>query len=333
MAVARWLFLLPWGGSQMPSKHHEAPLSFASTAVEEAEFRKPWTGTCKSMVLYYIAEEPSKRLPSSAFAVPTSCSSSSSCRTPTMYYYNSTTTALLATSILQVTLDSSWKRHKIWDKPEIKVTLRLLRQATSSTMAFRMKKDIVVGWNYAHGIHVLIYVKLQVLSRIILSNGVSAFFTQLSSAMKVQHTGHVYAEFFQKVKVVRSSGSKFYTFIVCSMISFFFLAQITRTEGSYTTTIGFSFQKGRKFDSNQWPLPKAVLWEDFKLEDKHGGEGFFFLLLFGSLPSAPTAFSGTHLSKISFSSNEKSQSMSWGFWFTSKDSFFNQLYMFLKTWW
>ena len=93
------------------------------------------------MVLYYIAEEPSKRLPSTAFAVPTSCSSSSSsCRTPTMYYYNSTTTALLATSILQVTLDSSWKRHKIWDKPEIKVTLRLLRQATSSTMAFRMKK-------------------------------------------------------------------------------------------------------------------------------------------------------------------------------------------------
>ena len=195
MAVARWLFLLPWGGSQMPSKHHEAPLSFASTAVEEAEFRKPWTGTCKSMVLYYIAEEPSKRLPSSAFAVPTSCSSSSSCRTPTMYYYNSTTTALLATSILQVTLDSSWKRHKIWDKPEIKVTLRLLRQATSSTMAFRMKKDIVVGWNYAHGIHVLIYEwqKLQVLSisRIILPNGVSAFFTQLSSAMKVQHTEQV----------------------------------------------------------------------------------------------------------------------------------------------
>ena len=189
-------------------------------------------------------------------------------------------------------------------------------------------KKTVAGWNHAHGVHVLIYgwQKLQVLSvsRIILSDGVSAFFTQLSSTAYC-----TYAEFFRKVKVARSSGGKFFTFIVCSMISFFFLAQITRTEGSYTTTIGFSFQKGRKFDSNQWPLPKAVLWEDFKLEDKHGGEGFFFLLLFGSLPSAPTAFSGTHLSKISFSSNEKSQAMSWGFWFTSKDFFFNELFMFL----
>ena len=75
-------------------------------------------------------------------------------------------------------------------------------------MAF--EKDIVVDQFHAHGIHVLIHgwQKLQVLSssRIILSNGVSAFFTQLSSTMKVQHTEHM-LKFSEKSRLVAAAAS------------------------------------------------------------------------------------------------------------------------------